>query len=214
LAFLPAARIPRTHVGRRGVSNRNRWHSSTPIPVTWHGIIYDIHVCGTWGRVGPSEKWVHNMPVAFCAVASLNVNILSVLCYNCRPKKRKIGLCVACTVRVWETNGISSLRSSYVQRFLSSAVSAPLMEVEMWIFGSGLAYCYLQNTDLVQVFRCALFREIWHTEPVCVPPCVNLELDIAFLSCIFLRLLSPERWGCASQIYNRLSNGFLDIECF
>lgn len=139
------------------------------------------------GKSWPSEMWVHNIPVSFCAVASLDVKILSVLCYNCRPKKRKIGLCVACTVRVWETDVVSSLRSSYVQRFLSSVVSTPLMAVEMWMFGFGLAYCYVQNTDLVQVFRCALFRKLWHTEPVC-------ELDIAFLlSCIFLRKLSPER---------------------
>jgi hypothetical protein len=97
------------------------------------------------------------------------------------PTKHKIGLCVAFTVRVWETNGVSSLRSSYIQRFLSSAVSPPLMAVEMWMFGSGLAYCYAQNTDLVQIFRCALFREMLHTEQVCAPPCVDFELDICLL---------------------------------
>lgn len=158
--------------------------------MTWHYLRHMWNVGKSW----PSEMWVHNIPVSFCAVASLHVNILSVLCYNCRPKKRKMGLCVACTVRVWETDGVSNLRSSYVQRFLSSAVSPPLMAAEMWMFGFGLAYCYVQNTDLVQVFRCALFREMWHTEPVCAPPSVNFELDIALLlSCIFLRLLSPER---------------------
>ena len=55
------------------------------------------------------------------------------------PTRHKTGLCVACTVRVWETNGVSSLRSSDVKHFLSSAVSAPLMEVEnvdVWVWPS------------------------------------------------------------------------------
>jgi len=44
--------------------------------------------------------------------------------------------------------------------FFHPLLSPPLMAVEMWMFGFGLTYCYVHNTDLVQVFRCALFREM------------------------------------------------------
>jgi hypothetical protein len=61
------------------------------------------------------------------------------------------------------------------------------------MFGSGLAYCYVQNTDLVQICRCALFREMLHTEQVCAPPCVNFELDVRHL--IIMHLLTSAFTG-------------------
>ena len=39
-----------------------------------------------------------------------------------------------------------------------------LMAVGSVTVGSGLVHCYVQNTDLVQALRYALFKEMWQAD--------------------------------------------------